>query len=118
MLFGVVAGGPAWLLAPHPDAPPISAIDNASTSKPPNRRLRGNMSRSSDAMVTPEPAAYHGVLPSLCCASIVPESTCPGKFGKRRFAVMPDKVSVVVCATVLLAGLKMIVAGLKLKVGR
>src|ERR1017187_4733701 len=118
MLFAVVAGGPAWLLPPQPDASLTSAIDNASTTKPPSRFLRGSTKRRSEAMVAPEPAAYHGVLWMPRCASIVPESTCPGMVGIRRFAVMPESVSVVVCDTVLFAEVKVMVAGLKLKLGR
>src|ERR1035441_4658028 len=100
-----VEGGPAWLLPPHPVAPTASATDNARTSRPPSLRLRGSMSSSSEAMVTPEPAAYQvrlacGVafgLPGFWRAYIVPGSTCPGRFGRCRVAVVSEGGSGVVC---------------------
>src|ERR1035441_4685866 len=73
----VVEGGPVWLL-PHPVAPPMSATANATSSSPPRRRLRGNVSSSRDAMVTPEPAAYHGVAPGVRCAGVRDLPGAPG----------------------------------------
>ncbi len=111
-------GGPAWLL-PHPVAPPTSATASATSSSPPRRRRRGSTSNNRDAIVTPEPAAYHlwlaaGVLAGFCCASIAPESTFPGAAGVRRSAVIPERVSDVLTAVVEVT---VAVVGVKVSVG-
>src|SRR5271170_5769967 len=46
---------------PHP-ATVKAAIESIATSKAPQRRRRGSVSRSMQARVAPEPAAYHGTL--------------------------------------------------------
>ena len=51
------------LLDPHPTAP-IAATDRHRARSAPQRRRRGTVRRIRHASVAPDPAAYHGVLPT------------------------------------------------------
>ena len=95
----VLAVTTVWPDPPHPVAPPIKAIESATRSSPPSRRRRGEINRNREAIVTPEPAAYHvAAEPDVrpCRASIVPGPEFPGALGICRLAIMPERVTVVV----------------------
>jgi len=98
----------------QPVAPPAIPIASSSISKPPNRLRPGTISSTSEAIVIPDPAAYHGAFPEPCFAIIIPGLACPGIPGICRFAVMPDNVIEVVTA---LADVMFTDVGLNVTVG-
>ena len=101
----VVVGGPGWLL-PHPIAPPASAMDKATSSKPPRRRLRGRTRKSREAKATPEPAATHGIRPG---------AVFPGRLGTCKLASV--KLGMLSVVATEAEELTVTVAGLKVRLG-
>src|SRR6185437_6645992 len=92
---------------PQPVTPAITPRASTTISRPPSLRLCGMNSRKIPATATPEPAAYHSRPAGL---------DLPGNAGSRRLAVMPDRLTVVVCELEELP-LNVNVAGLNATVG-
>src|SRR6185437_15789545 len=73
---------------PQPVTPAITPRASTTISSPPSLRRCGANSRNNPATATPEPAAYH---------SRPAGADLPGSAGSCMLAVMPDRLTVVVC---------------------